>query len=97
MASGISAEYVEFQPGIDFRPGNNVGFYILRPETAESLFVLNQLTKGRLFYIRKFLDFIIYIYIYIYINIYKFNYIMYTFDIFRPDLPGMGLGDLGIN
>ena len=30
--------------GRDFVPGPNVAFYILRPETAESLFVLNQLT-----------------------------------------------------
>jgi len=47
MPSGISAEYVEFREGKDFEPGNNVAFYILRPETAESLFVLNQLTGGK--------------------------------------------------
>ena len=47
MASGISAEYVEFRDGLDFRPGSNVAFYILRPETAESLFVLHQLTGGK--------------------------------------------------
>lgn len=44
MPSGISAEYVQFKEGMDFIPGSNVAFYILRPETAESLFVLNQLT-----------------------------------------------------
>lgn len=44
MASGISAEYVEFPAHQDFVPGSQAQFYILRPETAESLFVLNQLT-----------------------------------------------------
>lgn len=46
MPTGISAEYVEFpERGTkDFQPGPNVDFYILRPETAESLFILNQLT-----------------------------------------------------
>ena len=44
METGISAEYVRFERGKDFFPGQNVAFYILRPETAESLFVLNQLT-----------------------------------------------------
>lgn len=43
-ASGISPEYVEFPVGSDMRAGPGVAFYILRPETAESLFILNQLT-----------------------------------------------------
>jgi len=43
MASGISAEFVEFPEGQDFTV-TSAPFYILRPETAESLFVLNQLT-----------------------------------------------------
>lgn len=44
MRSGISAEYVEFPEGRDLVAGSSAGFYILRPETAESLFILNQLT-----------------------------------------------------
>ena len=44
MASGIAAEYVEFPPHRDFIPGSSAAFYILRPETAESMFVLNKLT-----------------------------------------------------
>jgi mannosyl-oligosaccharide alpha-1,2-mannosidase len=44
MASGIAAEYVEFPSHQDFIPGPNAGFYILRPETAESMFILNKLT-----------------------------------------------------
>ena len=43
-ASGISAEYVEFPSHQDFVAGPSAAFYILRPETAESLFVLSQLT-----------------------------------------------------
>jgi mannosyl-oligosaccharide alpha-1,2-mannosidase len=44
MKSGISAEYVEFPAGRDLVPGPSVDFYILRPETAESMFILHQLT-----------------------------------------------------
>jgi mannosyl-oligosaccharide alpha-1,2-mannosidase len=44
MESGISAEYVQFQRGKDLVAPSHVHFYILRPETAESLFVLFQLT-----------------------------------------------------
>eukprot|EP01033_Poteriospumella_lacustris_P000486 gene487-326_t len=44
MQSGISAEYVEFPAGRDLVPGPGVDFYILRPETAESMFILHQLT-----------------------------------------------------
>ena len=44
--SGISAEYVEFIAGHaeDFIPGRNAQYFLLRPETAESLFYLHQLT-----------------------------------------------------
>jgi len=43
--SGISPEYVEFPGGqLDMIVGPSAPFYILRPETAESLFILNQLT-----------------------------------------------------
>lgn len=46
METGISAEYVEFPNGRgkDFAVPDHVKFYILRPETVESLFVLHQLT-----------------------------------------------------
>jgi hypothetical protein len=42
--TGIAPEYVEFPNGRDMIPAANAPFYILRPETAESLFILNQLT-----------------------------------------------------
>ena len=45
MKSGISAEYVEFPENQDFISGRTAGFYILRPETAESLFILHKLTN----------------------------------------------------
>ena len=44
QVSGISPEYVEFPKGEDMTVGTNAPFYILRPEVAESLFVLGQLT-----------------------------------------------------
>lgn len=44
MKSGISPEYVEFPEGRDMVVGTTAPFYLLRPETAESLFILNQLT-----------------------------------------------------
>ena len=46
MESGISAEYVEFPENSknDIDVPDHVKFYILRPETAESLFILHQLT-----------------------------------------------------
>lgn len=44
QSTGISPEYVEFPPGKDMVVGSTAPFYILRPETAESLFILNQLT-----------------------------------------------------
>jgi mannosyl-oligosaccharide alpha-1,2-mannosidase len=44
MNSGIAPEYVEFPEGRDLVAAAGAPFYILRPETAESLFILNQLT-----------------------------------------------------
>ena len=45
MPSGISGEYVEFgSSGHDFESPPRVHFYILRPETAESLYILHYLT-----------------------------------------------------
>jgi Glycosyl hydrolase family 47 len=44
METGISAEYVQFTPGEDFRIGAGAPHYLLRPETVESFFILNQLT-----------------------------------------------------
>jgi hypothetical protein len=44
QVSGISPEYVEFPHGQGMKIGSTAPFYILRPETAESLFILNQLT-----------------------------------------------------
>ena len=41
--SGIAPEYVEFPAGRDMIVGSTAPFYILRPETAESLFIMNQL------------------------------------------------------
>jgi len=49
QASGISPEYVEFRAGKDIVIGSTAPFYILRPETAESLFVLSQLTKDPIY------------------------------------------------
>lgn len=43
-STGIAPEYVEFPEGRDMVPAGSAPFYILRPETAESLFILNQLT-----------------------------------------------------
>jgi hypothetical protein len=49
--SGLSPEYVLFPSngGGDMEPGPGVAFYILRPETSESLFVLGQLTKDPIY------------------------------------------------
>ena len=44
MPTGIAPEYVTFAQGRDLSPGPNAAFYILRPETVESLYYLNQLT-----------------------------------------------------
>lgn len=43
MPSGLSPEYVTFAEGRDFQVGN-APYYILRPETAESLFYMHQIT-----------------------------------------------------
>ena len=43
-ATGIAAEFVDFPGGADLVPGDRAPFYILRPEAAEALFVLHQLT-----------------------------------------------------
>ena len=42
--TGIAPEYVRFVKGRDMETGSNARFYILRPETVESLFILNYLT-----------------------------------------------------
>lgn len=44
QATGISPEYVDFAPGSDIVVPQRAPFYILRPEAAESLYVLHQLT-----------------------------------------------------
>jgi Glycosyl hydrolase family 47 len=44
MATGISAEYIQFFPGEDFKIGAGAPHYLLRPEAVESFFILNQLT-----------------------------------------------------
>ena len=49
QATGISPEYVEFPASGDMQVGSTAPFYILRPETAESLFILNQLTKDPIY------------------------------------------------
>lgn len=43
-ATGISPEFVTFKDGSDMITRTSAPFYILRPETAESLFYLHQLT-----------------------------------------------------
>ena len=43
-ATGLSPEYVVFRGARDFQPGPNAKFYILRPETAEALFILHEVT-----------------------------------------------------
>mmetsp|Transcript_12621 Transcript_12621/g.19568 ORF Transcript_12621/g.19568 Transcript_12621/m.19568 type:complete len:664 (-) Transcript_12621:81-2072(-) len=44
METGISPEYVEFRGSNDFKIGASGNHYLLRPETVESFFILNQLT-----------------------------------------------------
>ncbi|CAB9523080.1 oligosaccharide 1,2-alpha-mannosidase [Seminavis robusta] len=44
METGISAEFVQFYPGQDFKIGSGAPHYLLRPETVESFFILSQLT-----------------------------------------------------
>jgi mannosyl-oligosaccharide alpha-1,2-mannosidase len=43
-SSGLSPEYVSFTGGNDFSVPGNAAYYILRPEAAESLFYLHQIT-----------------------------------------------------
>ena len=47
--TGIAAEYYEMPGGGDPKPASRAPFYILRPETAESLFVLHQLTGNPIY------------------------------------------------
>lgn len=42
--SGLSPEEVRFENGIDFFVESRADYYILRPETVESFFILNYLT-----------------------------------------------------
>ena len=48
-ATGIAAEFVEFPGGHDLQPASRAPFYILRPETAESMFVLYQVTGNPMY------------------------------------------------
>ena len=49
METGIAAEFVQFREGEDFRIGSGAPHYLLRPETVESFFILNQLTGDPVF------------------------------------------------
>jgi len=42
--TGIAPEYVNFESGRDFQVPRNAPFYILRPETVESLYILHAIT-----------------------------------------------------
>ena len=44
MPSKLSPEFITFRAGSDFAAASSAAFYILRPETAESLFILHELT-----------------------------------------------------
>lgn len=48
-ATGIAPEYVDFKSGSDLVVPARAPFYILRPEAAESLFVLHQLTGNPIY------------------------------------------------
>jgi mannosyl-oligosaccharide alpha-1,2-mannosidase len=48
-ATGLSPEYVTFGGDADFVVPGQVAFYLLRPEAAESLFVLHQLTGEQVY------------------------------------------------
>ena len=48
-ATGIAPEYVQFSGGRDPLPAARAPFYILRPETAESMFVLYQITGNPMY------------------------------------------------
>jgi hypothetical protein len=47
--SGLSPEYVQFTGGNDFITAPGAPYYILRPETAESLFYLHQITQDPIY------------------------------------------------
>jgi mannosyl-oligosaccharide alpha-1,2-mannosidase len=47
--TGISPEYVEFRAGHDLQVPARAAFYILRPEVAESLFIMHQLTGNPIY------------------------------------------------
>jgi mannosyl-oligosaccharide alpha-1,2-mannosidase len=47
--TGIAPEFVRFPGGKDMVAGSNAPFYILRPETVESLFILHYLTKDPIY------------------------------------------------
>lgn len=49
QATGIAPEYVDFPGGSDLQVPGNAPFYILRPEAAESLFILHQLTGNPIY------------------------------------------------
>lgn len=48
-ATGIAPEYVEFPGGGDLVAAARAPFYILRPEAAESLYILHQLTGNPIY------------------------------------------------
>ena len=48
-ATGIAPEYVVFREGQDMVPAPDAPYYLLRPEAAESLFVLGQLTQDPIY------------------------------------------------
>ncbi|CAM9163978.1 unnamed protein product, partial [Discosporangium mesarthrocarpum] len=47
--TGLAPEMVNFENGKDMVVPPKAGYYILRPETAESLFILHQITKDPIF------------------------------------------------
>jgi hypothetical protein len=49
MATGIAAEFVDFPGGGDLSVSDRAPFYILRPEAAESLFIMHQLTGNPIY------------------------------------------------
>jgi mannosyl-oligosaccharide alpha-1,2-mannosidase len=49
QATGIGAEFVEFPGGGDLIASQRAPFYILRPEAAEALFVLHQVTGNPIY------------------------------------------------
>jgi len=49
QATGIASEYVDFPSGNDLQVPSGAPFYILRPEAAESLFIMHQLTGNPIY------------------------------------------------